>query len=125
MSGEAGWRVTSPRFSLVILSGQPVWDARAASSVEQRLEQTYRARIAAVEELVEAARAELAIADFDPNAAAQPPRERVVVHARAVETGEGFNLLMHVTAPPRRERLDELARAIGELLFPGARLTVR
>jgi hypothetical protein len=51
-------------------------------------------------------------------------RATLHLHARTAQTGEGFNLTLHVTARVRRTRLDALARAIGALLFPGEKLRI-
>ncbi len=147
MSGEAAWLVASKLFSLALLSGQPVWSPAEAVRVEANLKARYQPLIPAVEKAVLASQNELAIAPFDPNASDrevpslaalviedlvpgapdQDPhyfkpgeqlRARVTLSVRDKPSGAGFNLVLHVTARPRRSQLDALARAVARILYP-------
>ncbi len=149
MSGEASWFVASKLFTLTILSGVPVWTSDEAGHIAQSLKARFGPRIPAVEQLIEAQRGPLSLAELDPagradaplpsaaiiedrdvKPGARPPKHvkppppihaSIYLRVRVKPTREGFNMILEVTAPVRRTTLDALARAVAAALFPDAK----
>lgn len=123
MSGEASWTTATRMFSLTILSGQPVWHASEGTAVAKRLEQDHAAHIPAIEAVVEAARVDLSLRDYDPRAISPA---RVYLTGRESGGGLGFNLVLTAAAPPPRALLEALARRVADVLWgSGGTVTVR